>query len=468
MIRTARLPRLPHFRPPRARYLALPAAALVVVIAAQVLNPGHPTPVSAPAPINIPAAGDVTLPGDDGGVGAVGGVDTSDVDKKIAFWQGRIKTDPGDASSNYQILGDLLSLKGRLTGDLSQYTGAEQAYRTAIGLAPRDATSIVGLARILNTLHEFPSAIDQAGAALAIDQQATGAVGVVFDASVEIGKLSDADAALSVLRRRGADSSVVDVRSARLAFLRGDAAGSVNLATIARDNDLAGGGSGEELAFYQYAVGEYAFLAGNYADAKTAYDASAAALPGYVFALYGQARAEYALGDTATAITHLRQAVAIVPRPDVVAYLGDLLALSGDTAGAEQQYKTVDFIAALGTTGGQVYNREYSLFLSGHDRTTANAVQLANNELQTRKDIYGYDTYAWALYANGQFADALAPMQTALSLGTNDARLFEHAGLIEIANGMTVQGRAHLQRALSLGLPYEPLGNARIQAALGK
>lgn len=467
MIRTARLPRLPHFRLPRARYLALPAAALIVVIGAQALNLSHgqPVPVVPQVPISVPAPGDVTLPGD---ASAVGGVDTADVDKKLAFWQNRLRAIAGNTASNYQVLGDLLALKGRLTGDLSNYTAAETAYRTAVGMAPKDAPSLVGLARILSTLHQFPEAIDEAGVALSVDSAATAAVSVLFDASVEVGRLTDADAAIALLAKRGADDTVINVRQARLDFLRGDSASAVTLSERARASAISGGSTGEELAFYDYAAGEYEFLAGNYAAAGSAYDASALALPGYVFALYGQARAEYALGDTTAAIGHLKQAVAIVPRPDVVAYLGDLLAQTGDTAGAEQQYRTVDFIAALGTTPGQVYNREYALFLAGHSRNTANAVQLAAAELQNRKDIYGYDAYAWALYADGQFAAALQPMQNALSLGTGDARLFEHAGLIELANGMQASGRAHLQQALARGLAYEPLGQARVQAALAK
>jgi tetratricopeptide (TPR) repeat protein len=466
MIRTARVPRSTRPRRlPGGRYLVLPAAALAIVIGAQAWNVTHPAPPAAgPAVVSVAQPGDVTLPGD-GGV--IGGVNTSDVDRRIAFWRDRIRTQ-GETETSYQILGDLLALKGRLTGDISNYTSAEEAYRTALRLAPRDVPSMVGLARTLATLHQFPEAIDQALLSLQIDRSATGAIGVIFDASLEIGRLDDADAALALLRQRGGQTAAIGIREARLAFIRGDAQKAIALSQRARDDAASDGAEGEELAFYDYAVGEYRFLAGDAAGAARAYDSAAVTFPGYVLALYGQARSAYALGDTPSAIASLQRAVAILPRPEMLAYLGDLLALSGDTAGAENQYRTVDFIAGLGAAPGQVYNREYALFLAGHSRDTSVAVQLARAELESRKDVFGYDTLAWALYADGQTAAALDPMRQALALGTPDARLLEHAGLIEIANGMTEEGRAHLAKARELGLGYDPLGLGRVQKALGQ
>ena len=42
------------------------------------------------------------------------------------------------------------------------------------------------------------------------------------------------------------------------------------------------------------------------------------------------------------------------------------------------------------------------------------------------------------------------------SLGTADAKIYLHAGLIEIANGLTDQGKAHLQQALALNPTVSP------------
>src|SRR5881227_3613760 len=99
-------------RIPRNRYLLLPLAAVVVVAisyAALAINgasarPTRPTsaavsdPVTQPLP---PAAGT-----------AIGNVDPSDTDSRIAFWRKRIKDNP-NSDQQWLYLGELLAQKGR-------------------------------------------------------------------------------------------------------------------------------------------------------------------------------------------------------------------------------------------------------------------------------------------------------------------------------------------------------------------
>ena len=200
-------------------------------------------------------------------------------------------------------------------------------------------------------------------------------------------------------------------------------------------------------------------FAGNLDTAQSDYQNALALLPGYPLAIFGEGRIAYARGDLPTAITLLQTATAALPRPDMLAFLGDLYSLSGDSAKANDQFATVDFIASMTASSGagHVYDREYGLFLSDHGRDVAQALTLAQDELAVRQDIYGYDAYAWALHANGRDAEALAAINKALALGTADAKLYLHAGLIEIANGQTDVGKAHLQQALALNPTISPL-----------
>ena len=158
-------------------------------------------------------------------------------------------------------------------------------------------------------------------------------------------------------------------------------------------------------------------------------------------ALAGRARAAAALGDTEAAIAGYRAAIAISPQPDALAALGDLLALRGDQPGADEQYATVRAIARLQGAGGLVYNRQLALFeRQPRPATRPRRWRLAERELTDRKDVYGYDAYAWALLANGRAADADAAMAKALALGTRDAMLLYHAGEIALRSA-TTRGR---------------------------
>jgi tetratricopeptide (TPR) repeat protein len=95
-------------------------------------------------------------------------------------------------------------------------------------------------------------------------------------------------------------------------------------------------------------------------------------------------------------------------------------------------------------------------------------VQIAAGELELRKDVYGYDALAWALYSNGQAAEALPSARQAIALDTQDARLFYHLGMIELATGHLADGQGHLRAALALNPAFDPLGAADARKALGR
>jgi predicted TPR repeat methyltransferase len=57
-------------------------------------------------------------------------------------------------------------------------------------------------------------------------------------------------------------------------------------------------------------------------------------------------------------------------------------------------------------------------------------------------------------------------MARALALGTQDAMLFYHAGMIELALGDSAAARAQLERALATNPAWHPTQPARVRALL--
>jgi tetratricopeptide (TPR) repeat protein len=68
--------------------------------------------------------------------------------------------------------------------------------------------------------------------------------------------------------------------------------------------------------------------------------------------------------------------------------------------------------------------------------------------------IYAYDLLAWAFYKNGDFTKARDTMKKALILGTKDAHLLYHAGLIYSRIGELEQGQAYLKQAVTINPSY--------------
>lgn len=441
----------------RGRYLVPPLLALTLVVGVQLYNSvqpgGAPLPDTSASEPRVPGVVDVVPVTD---LAPVGALDTSDTDRRIEFWRTRAEAHP-QSEQEWIYIGDLFDLKGRQTGDLSEFIAARDAYDKATQIGPNSVPALAGKARIRATLHDFRGAVDDATLVLQLDASANDALAVVFDASVELGELADARLALDRLAER-ANSPAVTIRQARMAFLDGDA----DLAAeLARDAAAAAEGSGASeptIAFFRYSAGEYALLAGDDDAAGVAFADSLNALPGYPLAKYGQARVAYAQTDLTEAIALLETAAAAVPRPDVLAFLGDLYSATGDSAKAGDEYATVDFIASMAAqSAGAVYDREYALYLADHGTNVGRALELAQAEAAVRRDVYAYDTLAWALHANGREAEALEASRQALSTGTVDAKLLIHAGLIEIANGLTDQGLGHLRAGLDLHPAFSPL-----------
>jgi len=90
----------------------------------------------------------------------------------------------------------------------------------------------------------------------------------------------------------------------------------------------------------------------------------------------------------------------------------------------------------------------------------------AREELRTRQDIYGYDLLAWALHQSGRDVEARQRMKQALALGTRDAALFYHAGLIERALGNQAAARKYLEAALETNPYWHPFQPASARATL--
>ncbi|HEU4477139.1 MAG TPA: hypothetical protein VFR80_01395 [Pyrinomonadaceae bacterium] len=65
-----------------------------------------------------------------------------------------------------------------------------------------------------------------------------------------------------------------------------------------------------------------------------------------------------------------------------------------------------------------------------HDRNLDQALTLATQEYESRKDIFTCDSLAWALFKNGRVSEAKKYIKEALRTGTKDERINSHARLI--------------------------------------
>jgi tetratricopeptide (TPR) repeat protein len=244
---------------------------------------------------------------------------------------------------------------------------------------------------------------------------------------------------------------------ARVSYLReltGDVPGAVQAMGQAAE---AGSTRAENVAWTQAQLGNLAFNAGDLAGAKAKYDASLYTVDDYVYGIAGLGRVAAAEGDFATAIQHYRDAIQRMPLPEFVIALGEVYEAAGQPSEAAAQYELVQAMIRLYAENGVDTDVELALFLADHGSDPAAAVEKARAGFEKRPSIKGADVLAWALYQAGNYDEARIYSQQALHLGTRDATMLYHAGMIAAALGDDATATDLLTQALSINPAFSPL-----------
>lgn len=381
--------------------------------------------------------------------------------RKTRFLEEKVRRDPDDADALDRLAASYLQTL-RETGSLQYLELAQRAARASLASVPavRNGNGLTALALAELASHDFGAARDRARQLARIDPAKAYPYAILGDALLELGDYDRAAAAYASMERRSGGITVeTATRAARLAQLRGDNDGAarhfstalvlaLNLPVPPR----------ETVAWCHWQLGETAFAQGDYAAAE-AHDRDALVVfPGYYRAVASLARARAARGDLPDAIDGYAQAIRLLPDPAYVAALGDLYRLTGRPADAQAQYDLVEQIGRLSAVNGVLYNRQLALFYADHDVRTEAGYAQAKREYAARRDVYGADALAWTALKTHRIAQAQTAMKAALRLGTRDAKLWYHAGMIARAAGDAPAARAYLRRALELSPQFDPLG----------
>jgi tetratricopeptide (TPR) repeat protein len=447
----------------RIRPIGIIAAALIVVAATyaavpDLAAPGAAVPEAA-GPAGRPVSPRTAVAVD---VATVTGANVVDIDASIRTWSAKSAADENDYISATN-LGILYLGRARLTSNLDDYSRAAAATGRALAADPSYVPARALDATLRYSIHDFDGALATARSLLADSPGDADALAVVGDASLELGMIDAARETYARLARL-TPGPALDVRLARLAYLTGDPDRALEIARRAHVDAIEQGAI--DLAFFDFQLGEFARLAGDATQARTAFEAALSIRPTHLGALVGLARVDAAVGDQASAIAILGHAAAIAPQPEVLALLGDLLAARGDEAAARSQYDIVRLSAQLSDLAGTVYDRQLIAFELDHGGASEALLEAARTSSAARPDAAGLDLVAWALHRLGRDDEAAAASDLARATGIVDARVTFHAGAIAVGRGDTARGRALLGEALALGPALDPAERAEAERLL--
>jgi tetratricopeptide (TPR) repeat protein len=275
--------------------------------------------------------------------------------------------------------------------------------------------------------------------------------GTLGDALMEMGEYDKAaDAYQHMVDLRPGLSSYNRVAFYR--FVTGDAEGAIAAMTNAIG---AGSRIPENLAWCLVDLGWMYFKTGKTDEAAAAFGNALRMFPGYHRAYAGMGQVLASQDRIPQATESYRQAEAVVPLPEYAAALAELYAIGGKEAEGKKQRALIDMLDQIGQAKGETTNRNLALVYADQDRKLERALQLAQAELNSRRDVYTYDALAWALYKNGRFAEAETASRQALRMKTAEPGFYYHAGMIAAALEKQEEAKRYLARALTLNPKFD-------------
>ncbi|MEH2396795.1 tetratricopeptide repeat protein [Nostoc sp.] len=367
----------------------------------------------------------------------------------ISVYEEKVAQSP-DSSIFLRLLADQYLRRFREMADVEDVLRAEQAARRSLALQPRhNQVSSMLLASALLSQHQFRSALDVLNNAQNPSVDNPNIVSLLASIQMELGDYEAADQLLQNLAQKESNSGQNAV-VARYLELTGNLASARQLLDKAmQEMDSFYTMSAETRAWFHVRTGDLAFAAGDLVLSEQRYREAIDLFPRHIAAFTGLARLLAAQHRWQDALNAANQGIELMPQVETLSYKADAQLALLDQKGAAETEDLIGVVAYLSKVKG-IYDRALAVYYTEHGIHLTEALEIARSEVAVRDDVYAEDTLAWAAAANGQWQEAQRAAQRATRLGTEDALLQFHAGMIAFHLGNREEAVKRLTQAVSL------------------
>ena len=358
-----------------------------------------------------------------------------------------IEKNPKDFEA-YNALALALSRRARETSDVTFYTQGEDALQKSFALSPDNFDSQRIRVWLLLGKHEFAAALE---AATKLNQRMPDDImsyGFLTDANVELGNYKEAETAAQWMLDLRAGNMPGLTRAAYLRELFGDIDGALELMNMAYQSTPPT--EVEDGAWIVTQMAHLNLAMGKVEEAETLLRQALKMFPDYHYALGNLAKVRIRQKRYDEAVELLRQRYQAAPHAENLFDLAQALQLAGHQDEAQRAFAEFEQKSLLETNRADNSNHELVFYYADYAKQPAKALEVAKREYARRHDVFTLDCYAWALHLNGQNDEALKQIGTALAVGIRDAKLFWHAGEIELAAGDHAAAERYLRQSAEL------------------
>jgi tetratricopeptide (TPR) repeat protein len=386
---------------------------------------------------------------------------TTQSDKSVAEAQ-KVVRENRAKDDLWIMLGRAWVRKARESADPGFYLNADACAQVVLERSPDQKLALDLRGLVLLNGHKFDEARALAVQVTSRHPEDPMAWGTLSDAYLEMGRYDEATDAAQIMVDLKPNLPSYS-RASHLQWLRGDVVSAKETVRRALDSGRAGKSDPEPGAWVFVQAASVFWHEGDFDGADAGFDKALDRISDYAPANVGKGRVAMAKGDHRRAAELFERAWKVSPLVETAWLLGDAKEAMGDKAGAVAAYALVE------REGRRTDPRTLSLFLSTKGRSAAEveeALKLAREEYEVRKDITSEDALAWAYYRTGHIAEAKTSILKARRLGTPDARLMFHEGAIRIAAGETKLGKKVVADALKRNPAFDATGVKEAKALL--
>ena len=376
---------------------------------------------------------------------------------RIAEARAEIKKDP-NRFQGHNDLALALVRRARETSDPAYYQEAEQNVNAGLRLAPDNFQLLKTQVEILLGRHEFVEAREKAQILNHRTPDDVVVYGYIADADIALGNYPEAETAVQWMLNIRPDNIPGLLVGARLRAVYGDPEGALDFLNQAygetSPNEV------EELAWIANHIADVQIGMGKTDDADRVLQQAQTLFPNYPNTQRNLATLRLAQGRDAEAVELLRQNKA--PRAEELYLLAEAFEGLGKIDQAKAAY--ADFVTAARQRMNAPANdnRELILYYADHGMPEQ-SMSIAQQRIGMRQDVGTLDAFAWALYANGQFAEAAGEIEKALTVGVRDPRIFYHAANIALKSGNDPEASRYFRSAVEVD-PASPYAAPSLQA----